>query len=327
MTFFSGKQVHDTIVSSCFFKFLRGFARRGHVRRVQDVWRMMDEAGLPPTVDSYISALMSLSNAADLQQQDLFKDIAKQIYGEFLTAGHTVATAIDQGSFEYEDKQQFSRTLTELIGLKEEEVVGDKRQMQNDLLEGVYKEGSRLLESQLLDVLDRRQLDPLVERQLAMEERAVVTVPSILRTQANQERADKFKLFTEKLQLDWRKKVAAALEKRVEHRMEVQKEVMINMQEFLGAVPIPRMVDIVLDQAREICMNSKTFSEPCTYLASVMGQRVMEAYFMDNKKNKDRAYWEDVTTSVSDYLDWYCDPKDQARTHREAMEEASSHFR
>ena len=316
-------KVHDTIFSS----FIRGFARRGHVRRVQDVWRMMDEAGLTPTVDSYISALMSLSNAADLQQQDLFKDIAKQIFGEFLTAGHTVATAIDQGSFEYEDKQQFSRTLTRLIGLKEEDVVGGKRQRQTNLLEEVYKEGSRLLESQLLNVLDRRQLDPLVETQLAMEERAVVTVPSILRTQTNQERADKFKLFTEKLQLDWRKKVAAALEKRVEHRMEVQKEVMINMQEFLGAVPIPRMVDIVVDQAREICMNSKTFSEPCTYLASVMGQRVMEAYFMDNKKNKDRAYWEDVTTSVSDYLDWYCDPKGKARTHREAMEEASSHFR
>ena len=296
------------------------------MKRVQDVWRMMDEANLPPTVDSYISALMSLSNVADLQP-DLFKDISKQIFSEFLTAGHTVASAIDQGSFEYEDKQQFTRTLTKLIGLKEEEVVGGERQRQNNLLEEVYKDESRLLESQVLDVIDRSQLGPLVERQLAMEERAVVTVPSILRTQANQERADKFKLFTDKLQLDWRKKVAAALEKRVEHRMEVQKEVMINMQEFLGAVPIPRMVDIVLDQAREICINSETFSEPCNYLAVVMGQRVMEAYFMDNKKNKDKAYWEDVTTSVSDYLDWYCHPNGKARTHREAMEGASSHFR
>merc|ERR1719403_638827 len=53
----------------------------------------------------------------------------------------------------------------------------------------------------------------------------------------------------------------------------------------------------------------------------------MEAYFMDNKKNKDAAYWNDVSTSVSDYLDWDCDPRDKARTHREAMEEASSHFR
>ena len=287
---------------------------------------MMDEAGLPVTVDSYISALMSLSNAADLQP-DLFKDIARQIYDELLAAGHTVASAIDQGSFEYEDKQQFSCTLTQLIGLSDEDVVGGERQKQHNLLGDVYNEGSRLLESQVRGVIDRSQLDPLVERQLAMEERAVVTVPSILRTQANEERAEKFKIFTDKLQLDWRKKVAAALEKRVEHRMEVKKEEMINMQEFLGAVPIPRMVDIILDQAREICINSETFSEPCTYLSAVMGQRVMEAYFMDNKKNKDDAYWDDVSTSVSDYLDWYCDPQGKARTHREAMEEASSHFR
>ena len=305
---------------------LRGFARRGHVRRVQDVWRMMDEAGLPPTVDSYISALMSLSNATD-SESDLFRDVARQIFNEFLGAGHTVASAIDQGGFEYEDKQQFSDTLVHLVGLKKEEVEGSKRQRQNNLLAEVYRDGAGMLESQVLGVIERSQLDPLVERQLAMEERAVVTVPSILRNRANEERADKFKLYTDKLQLDWKKKVAAALEKRVEQRIEVEKTEMINMQEFLASVPIPRMVDIILDQAREICINSETYSEPCNWLSSVMGQRVMEAYFMDNKKNKDAAYWNDVSTSVSDYLDWYCDPRDKARTHREAMEEASSHFR
>jgi len=303
---------------------MRGFARRNQVRRVQELWQEADAAGLTPTVETYISALMAFSSVS--REQEVFVGIAREIYQEFLAAGHTVAAAIDTAMFEYDDKQQLLDTLQGLLGLSEAEVRGGERVAHPHILGQVYREGGALLQSPIEGVLAREELGPLVERQVELEQRGLITVPSILRTDANKARGDAFKRFTEEMQLDWRKKVAAALEKRVEGRMVEDRDDMVDMQLFLAAVPIPRLVDIVVNEARYICLNSETFSEPVNWMAAVMGNLTMEAYFLDNKRRKDTSYWSNLTTGFSRYLDWFAEPRG-ATTHREAISQATEAFR
>jgi hypothetical protein len=266
---------------------LRGFARGSKVREVQEVWQDIATSGLAPTIESYISALMCFSKVD--RNRDMLHAVAQEIFTEFQQAGYTVGQALENGAFEYDDKKQLLDTLTGLLGLGSEQMETSER-VTHLLLAEAYQEGSDRLESQIDGVLERPALDPLVTKQVENELRGVVQVSSIYRTQENEKVAKKCKTFTDSLEKEWRKKVALSIEKRVNYERVVDRGETINMQEFLACVPIPKLVDIVIAQAKLICCNSETFSEPCNWIAAILGEQVMEAYFIQNKTQNDARY-------------------------------------
>ena len=89
---------------------LRGFARVQNFDRVQELWRDLLSRDLRPTIHSYISAMMALSDPNKM----LYRSMLRLLFTEFQAAGFTVSEALAKGIFTFGDREQFLRSLEHL---------------------------------------------------------------------------------------------------------------------------------------------------------------------------------------------------------------------
>lgn len=283
------------------------------MKRVQELWQEIQEAELEPTMESYISALMSLSTCDPTK--NVFRLVARDIYREFLEEGFTARQALGQGAFGYSDKRQLMATFTGLLRLGEQELEQEPRG-RNVLLQEVYHRGGQGLESQVGSVLNRQQLGELYRRQLEQELQPVVKVPSVAADKEKMGTFAMFKQHTTSLEEVWRSKLTRCFEERIESRKTRSRHKAVDMQQFLTCVPLPKLVDIVITEIRSILGNSSNYTEPSSWVLMNFGNQVMEAYYTQLKTETDTRFWQDLDDSFSGYLDWYSNPKDGAATHR-----------
>jgi pentatricopeptide repeat protein len=91
---------------------LRGFARAHNFDAVQELWRDLLSRGLRPSLNSYISAMMSLGSDSGKM---LHRSLLRLLFAEFQAAGHSVSDALCRGVFNFGDREQFLRSL-DLVG-------------------------------------------------------------------------------------------------------------------------------------------------------------------------------------------------------------------
>ena len=83
---------------------LRGFSRQRDFDQLEKLWQEMSEAGVSPSLSSYISYLLSF-HAATINSVN--SETFREIFDEFTRAGHTVDEAMILGDFLLSDKKYF----------------------------------------------------------------------------------------------------------------------------------------------------------------------------------------------------------------------------
>ena len=135
---------------------LRGFARCHNFDRVQELWRDMLSRGLRPTLNSYISALMALSDPGKM----LYRSMLRLLFAEFQAAGFSVSEALARGSFVFGDRDQFLRSLDHL-GERSVEALYRPLPYTCPLVAQLSSTPTTRLASQVETVLSRKELGEL----------------------------------------------------------------------------------------------------------------------------------------------------------------------
>ena len=302
-------QVYDLLI--------RGFARRFQFGRVQELWRDMLARGMEPTVDTYISSMIALSNSDP--SKNIFKVVFRQVFIEFTEKGHSLETALRKGRFQFEDRKLFLRSIDYLSDVERSNTVFKDTPYSNPLLSNL-PQSSDLLESQIKTILERSELDPLVEQQLRSEKQQTVKVSSIVKEQFKI--SEVTQTFMSGLEQEWRSKLTSILTKQRKSRLKLgplQNGKRLDLFLFLSCVPVPVLVDIVLSTVKHLNQNAETYSLPSHQLISQLGNEVMNAYFFHTKVYKNESFLPDFSASYSRYLDWFSAPGSGERTHRAAL--------
>lgn len=306
-------------------RLLRGFGRKNDFEKIQEIWKDLVACGLQPSIDSYVSAMMSFDNKDSTK--NVFRTIFLQVYDGFISSGFTVDKALKQGNFLFDDKKRFITVVSKLFS-EEDMIAASQDEVSNPLLVELEKVGSNNLKSPLETVLEREDLDPLLKRQLEMEishSGMSVTVPSIMNR--SEFISKQFRKFTSSLEAEWRHKVRKAVTMRIKSKKLKtmafwSRGSTINMCQFLNCVPLEQLVDIILARATS-SINSENFSLPVSYIISLFGTDVMNAYHINLKTSETTASWSDYLASLDQYYDWYCDPQGDSPSHREAITEVT----
>jgi len=312
---YDGKDyVKNTLI---YDKVMRGFARKNDFGKIQELWRDILASGLQPSMESYISAMMTFSISDP--SKNVFKTIFKQVYDDFTSAGFTLEQALNQGNFLLDDKKKFMKAVSKFINQDNLEKNTQEVTLPVPLVADVEAAGSASLKSHLDTVLNRQDLDPLLKRQLEMETTPMVKIASI--SNKSTPTTQKFRQFTDSVEDDWRVTVSQALSSKISSRKKLPiylRGSTINMHQFLTCVDIEKLTDILLARATDI-INSENFSRPVTQIISGLGNDVMTAYHLSVKTNDSTNSWSDYLSSLNRYYDWYCDPQFGSPNHRTAI--------
>jgi len=298
-------------------KLLRGVARKNDIGKIQELWKEILASGLQPSLNSFISVMISFHRVDG--SKNVFKTIFKQIYEDFTEAGFTVAQALNVGEFHFSDKKLFMEVISTFLG---DDILATGRQDQTvqDIVADLEHAGSAQLVSHIDTVLRREQLDDLLTRQLKMEMKQSVTIPSISRK--SKEQTEQFRKFTAGIESQWREKISETLAKKVSARNKLPsylRGTTINMHQFLTCIPLNQLTDIILAMVRNV-INSENFSLPVALMTHSLGNEVMLAYHKNLKTNDTSHSFRDYVSSLSQYYDWYCSPQSGSPNHRAAIQ-------
>lgn len=306
---------------------LRGFARTNNFDRVQELWRDLLSHSLRPSLHSYISAMMSLSDPGKM----LYRSMLRLLYTEFQSAGFSVSQALAKGTFLFGDRGQFLRSLDHLgerpTGEMSEGAAYRPIPYACPLVAELSTAPTTALASQIETVMSREELGPLVEAQLTNEKQRSVVISSICREKT--ELTDKLTEFTNNLETGWRSSLTNIIRTRLKSKKMLPlwlKSQTINMHLFLSCVPVSTLVDIIMANAKEIIDKSETFSPPTSVLSYKLGTDVMTSYFLHCKTRLDPHYSAALDSSIVDYLDWFSQPAGKDMNHRTAFERATAAY-
>lgn len=303
---------------------MRGFARRFEFSRVQEVWQDMTKQKVEPSVNSYISSMIALSNCNP--SFNIFKTIFSQVNAEFTNSGHSLESALRLGRFQGQDRKMFIRCFDyfsdEPRGLGAADVP-----YFNPLLNNIPKE-PRLM-SQVENVLGRAELEPLVEQQISIERQLSVRVSSIFKD----DQCTNYKTFTtfmDDLELEWRDRLTYAVNRRLKLNKRAiggkGKYLNMNSKMLLSVVPVSTLVDIIINITNEICKSGETYSLSANSLCLNLGREVMNAYHLKSKVENNKNFMAEYLEVYSRYLDWYVDPSSGDVNHRAAWLRACKDF-
>eukprot|EP00092_Neocalanus_flemingeri_P017911 GFUD01019377.1.p1 GENE.GFUD01019377.1~~GFUD01019377.1.p1 ORF type:complete len:1482 (+),score=337.24 GFUD01019377.1:704-5149(+) len=310
-----GKDYVESI--AIYDKLLRGFARKNDFAKIQEVWKGVVIRGLQPTLNSYISAMMSFDTCDE--SKNVFRTLFKQVYADFTSAGFTVEEALKSGEFIFDDKKRFIKVVSKFVNNQDNLANStDDDDVILPLLADLNAAGSSNLKSHLDTVLDRPDLNPLLKRQLEMETSQTVNIPAI--SNKSKYSTQKFREFTHSLESTWRARVSKALA----WKMSLGKKFpfwkrgsTINMHQFLSCVPLEQLTDIIL--ATATANMNENYSRSVTHIISDLGNDVMTAYHINLKCNDSSSSWSDYVGSLNHYYDWYCEPQNGSPNHRTAI--------
>jgi hypothetical protein len=133
---------------------LRGFARQNNFDRVQELWRDLLAAELRPSLQSYISAIMALSDPGKM----LYRSMLRLLFTEFQAAGFSVSDALAKGTFLFGDRDQFLRSLDHLAERPSEEAVYRPVPYSCPLVAELSMAPTTTLASQIETVITRQDL-------------------------------------------------------------------------------------------------------------------------------------------------------------------------
>jgi len=311
----AGKEYTESIL--LYDKLLRGVARKNDIGKIQELWKEILASGLNPSLNSFISVMISFHNVDG--SKNVFKTIFKQIYDDFSASGYTVGQALNQGEFFFNDKRMFMDVISTFIG---EDILASGRpdQVVQDLVAGLETAGSAGLVSHIETVMERKDLDDLLSRQIEMELRPSITIPSISRK--SKEETERFRNFTTSLEAEWSEKISETLVKKMTARNKLPsylRGTTINMHQFMTCIPIEQLTDIILVKMKEV-INSESFSLPVSLMTFSLGNEVMLAYHKNLKTNDTSNSFSNYISSLSRYHDWYCNPQKGSPNHRVAIQ-------
>jgi len=309
-----GREFTESIL--LYDKLLRGVARKNDLGKIQELWKDIIVSGLQPSLDSFISVMISFHNTDS--SKNVFKTIFKQVYGDFTAAGYTIGQALNEGDFQFDDKKRLMEVVSTFLDpetlatAKQEEVV-------QDLVADIDRLGSANLASQVESVMAREEFDPLLTKQLEMEMSQLVKIPSI--SASYNKKTEQFREFTSSLESNWRERVSRTLDRKMSSRRKLPiylRGTTINMQQFMTCVPLEQLTDIIIAAVKNN-INSENFSLPVSHIIKTLGEEVMTTYHSNLKTNDTTTNFSDYTSSLSRYHDWYCKPQGGSATHREAI--------
>jgi len=307
-----GKDYVESIV--IYDKLLRGFARNNDFGKIQELWKEIVSSGQKPTMDSFVSAMISFHKVDG--SKNVFKTIFNQVYDDFTQAGFTVEHAIYKGNFLFDDKDRFLSVISSF--LPPSALPAPSQESTATPIVRSLNSVRPALKSQVETVMAREELEPLLARQLEMETRQTVQIPSIFSTH----NSDNFREFTRHLQEVWRGQVYEALEYKISSRKKLPlwlRGSTINMHQFLTCVSVEQLTDIIMSTAKENLI-SDNFSMSVPRIISKLGTDVMLAYHTNLKTSDASNNFSNYLSAVSKYHDWYCSPDPSTPSHRAAIQ-------
>ena len=282
--------------------FLRGFAREGDFKQIQELWQEMTKSSLEPDLSSYISVLLSFHEAD--HTNPVYQKVFNALYEDFEKAGYTLDVALLHGDFLLEDRKRFLRTVKVFRGL-DTPYVPSQPGSPSPLVEELGRRNSSHLASQVEDIMDCQQLREGLQKQVETERQLMVPIPSLFRT----ENSALLKTFLDNLCEEWRRNIRKQLQTKIYRRnslpiWEVGSSVRYN--NFLTFLPPEKLTEIILAKAVTI-LTRDGFSESLPFIRAELGESLMKAYHMSIKTEEEP--FEDFFEGMTRYHDWYCDPK------------------
>ena len=310
---------------------LRGFARRCDFSKIQEIWSLMDALNMKPTQNSYISVILSISNANSKKLGLNFNEIMRfnEIMKDLTQRGFQMDRVLDEGIFHFDDRTQFVQTLN--MFLSEKGISLQKFHCDTDV--SISSEGNQSISTQLEKYLKRKKLKSpmgiaklkkLVPAQLENELACSIKIPSICEAKTNS--VKRSSSLATQLESTWRTKITNVLQerKRTEgHNLVHRKGV--NLDIFIYSIPIPKLVDIILASALKIVEDSETRNPSSRELAQQLGSEVMTSYHLHCKSVLDTTHSEEFRAGYDGYLEWFCDPKEDTKEARKTFENATKY--
>ena len=283
--------------------FLRGFAREGDFKQIQELWQEMTKSSLEPDLSSYISVLLSFHEAD--HTNPVYQKVFNALYEDFEKAGYTLDVALLHGDFLLEDRKRFLRTVQVFRGLDTSPYVPSEPRSPSPLVEELGRRDSSHLTSQVEDIMDCQQLREGLQKQVETERQLMVPIPSLFRT----ENSALLKTFLDDLVEGWRRNIGKQLQTKIYGRnslpiWEVGSSVRYN--NFLTFLPPEKLTEIILAKAVTILIRDG-FSEPLPFIRAELGESLMKAYHMSIKTEEEP--FGDFFQGLTRYHEWYCDPK------------------
>ncbi|XP_063243144.1 DNA-directed RNA polymerase, mitochondrial [Bacillus rossius redtenbacheri] len=287
---------------------LHGLARKGNLSKVTEIFGIMHEDALLPSLQCYAAFFECVGRLpASEETTTSLRQLAVQMRERGLDLNDLVVSC----SFVSDQREKviegIRRIENNFIPIAHPMDISYSCPLVEEL--NVHKQHSGYI-SPGLRITSSERMQRLVTAQLQAEMNGFVSVKSVEKRPEPTPNVLRYREKLEETQAEWRKIIAASFTRDLNslkaqhhsHKMFQQ----FNVYPYLKALNIEEFVDIILQEIRSLSEGSETFSPTTHQLYRELGTKVKTRYFIKQKKLN--GVLKKVEHLYREYCDWYIDP-------------------
>lgn len=303
---------------------LRGYASMGNTSKVQELWAMMEAAGIKPSLRGFAACLECVVRDTTSPRTDCEHNLSK-ILQNMVKEGYSVNDIFDKCQF-VRDQREVLLEAVRMIHpdftpkISEPDICYSCSLLQNI---NEMRGKNKLLASPAKGITTEEELQKYAKEQMAMELAASVSVKSIEKRDDLTQTVLLYREKLEKLKQVW----ISAIDKGLERDLTAMTVFHNNLKTYnhLNIYPYLKVLepqfyrDLILQEIRKLAEGSETFSPTTGVLYRDLGNKVRTRYILQCKKVQ--GILNKTQTLYSEYCKWYMDPTMNKRRSGNGREE------
>ncbi|XP_041378476.1 DNA-directed RNA polymerase, mitochondrial-like isoform X2 [Gigantopelta aegis] len=301
--------IHNTLMHS--------WAKMGKLQHIKELFLMMKQGGLNPSLQSYAACLECLG-----RQRNFDVEMCQRVIHDITRDGFDVKDIFNVCMFR-RDEQHFILKALKLANPNfVYHPIPDPEPYKGDLLE---KLNSRLSQDQVIEgnpyagIVSTSDLQKRAELQRQMELKGSVTVESIVKMSANCQKTTEYRDKVDSVKEEWKAMLVRAFEKMVHNVTRRSKDLHTHtLYPYLTLLPPLDMIECIMLEIEQISLASDSFSICMDQLCRRLGMRVHSKYMMQDKVRS--KYAKKMTRLYEKFVSHYNDEEFQFINHRDCWQ-------
>lgn len=303
---------------------LRGYASKGNVNKVEELWEMMEAAGIKPSLPGFAARLECIGRATTSSCDNREQNLSK-ILQSMAKEGFSANDIFEKCQFVSDQREVLLKTVRTIHPDFMPEIPAPDICYSCSLLENIneMQEKNKLLTSPAQGITTEEELEKQAKKQLAMELAASVSVRSVEKQNQPTQTILLYREKLEKLKQVW----ISAIDKGLQRDLTAMTVFHNNLKAYnhLNIYPYLKVLephvyrDLIMQEIRKLAEGSETFSPTTGQLYRELGNKVRTRYILQYKKT--HGVMHKTQKLYSEYCKWYMDPTLNNRRSGNARQE------
>ncbi|XP_075209768.1 mitochondrial RNA polymerase [Lycorma delicatula] len=300
---------------------LNGFASKGKLEKLNEVWSMLKVLKLKPSCNSYAARLECIARASDV---DINVDAAFQnVIKEMVEEGITINDLLQKCAFLGNQREILLQVFQRLYPDFKPEVAPPDLCYSCSLLKKLNEEKSNLLRSPVEGLFTADELKSFSKRQLENEKRGTVPIKSIEKRKDSSPFVQLYRDRLDILKKLWEKEILKALERDINVMNAAQNHTKVcrypTLFPYLKVLDSEQLMNIIMQEIHKLAQGSESFSPTTFQLYRGIGLKVQSRYVV--KYKQDHGILNKTENLFKDYCEWYADPNNRGHNSSNARQE------